>query len=168
MDFYSQSSAERITFLSNRYSVGAGLSNRQFIWQDAMQRIARNPVLGRGTGAAETVISNSFHNTYLEVWYNTGILGLTLFVCSQLYLIFRAIILSRKVKDLEFNSLLTLSLGYMLGFVALSFVESPGAGSSNLNIILYIFIGVFVSNPDLFQKSVHPSSSMVSFAKYKV
>ena len=85
--FYSQSSAERLDFLTSRYSLEAGLSNRDFIWQDAIQRISRDPFLGRGIGAAEMVVSYSFHNAYLEIWYNTGVLGLTLFLCSQFYFI---------------------------------------------------------------------------------
>jgi hypothetical protein len=38
----------------------------------------------------------------------------------------------------------------MLGFVVLCAVESVGATASTLGLILYLFLGVMVSNDDLF------------------
>jgi len=37
----------------------------------------------------------------------------------------------------------------MMGFVAMCMVESPAAGASNLNLMLYIFLGVVVSSNQL-------------------
>jgi O-antigen ligase len=112
----------------------------------ALSEIAKNPFWGHGMGAAETVISFSFHNAYLEVWYNTGILGLFLFLTSQFYFIYRIFYLNRVSKDPEIKSTLALALGYMLGFIVICIFESTGAGASNINIILYLFLGVLVSN----------------------
>jgi hypothetical protein len=36
-----------------------------------------------------------------------------------------------------------------MGFIFMSIFESIGAGASNLNMILYLFLGVLVSNPVL-------------------
>jgi O-antigen ligase len=143
---FEQSSSGRRDFLVSRYSIDYGLSGRDWIWEMAMSRIAEDPFLGRGMGATDVVSNYSFHNTYLEVWFYTGLLGLVLFVGSQLYFLFRIIHLSRMTKDAEIRSVLALALGYMLGFVALCMVESAGAGASNINVILYIFLGVLVSS----------------------
>ena len=144
-----QTSAERLNFLLRRYSLEAGLSLRNIIWSTALSEIAKTPFLGRGIGAAETVISSSFHNAYLEVWYNTGIVGLFLFLASQLYFFYRIFYLRGITKDPEIKSFLALALGYMMGFTVISIFESIGAGASNLSLILYLFLGVMVSNNQL-------------------
>jgi O-antigen ligase len=141
-----QSSPERVTFLLNRYAPTAGLSDREYIWQKALSGIAINPVLGNGIGAAETLIGGSFHNAYLEIWYNTGLIGLAFFVISQIYFLYRIFNLGLKGSDRDLTSISALSLGYMMGFVVLCLFESIGAGASNLNLILYLFLGVVVEN----------------------
>ncbi len=148
---FQQSSPERIQFLMNRYDREAGLSDREWIWEEALAEINKSPLLGRGTGAAETILISSFHNTYLEVWYNTGLPGLVFFVAAQIYFFCRIVFLIRLIKDRTRRFFLALAFGYMLGFMALCFVESTGAGASNVNIILYLFLGVLVSKKELFE-----------------
>jgi len=158
--FILQNSAkERIDFLTSRYSVDAGLSDRELIWDKALSAINENPFLGHGIGAAETVISSSFHNTYLEVWFNTGLLGLFFFIVAQGYFFYRIFLLGRQYNDLEVKSILALTLGYMLGFVILCTVESVGAAASTLNVILYIFLGVIISNNNLFKNPFSKSDT---------
>ena len=144
-----QTSADRLNFLLSRYSFSSGLSYRDLIWNAAFSKIAENPFWGRGIGASETVMSYSFHNAYLEVWYNTGLLGLFLFLTAQAYFFYRVYYLSRISKDPETRPFLALSLGYMLGFVVVCMFESTGAGASNLNLILFLLLGVFLTNPQL-------------------
>lgn len=144
-------SEEKLAFLLSRYRFDAGLSNRDVIWQAALTEISRNPVLGHGIGAAEWVISSSFHSTYLEIWFNAGFLGLVLFLASQACFLLRIRHLSRTATDPEIRSILALALGYMLGFAVLCVFESLGAGISNLNMILYLYVGVLVSGGALRQ-----------------
>lgn len=144
-----QSSAERRAFLAGRYSAASGLSGRELIWRVAIGRIAQAPLLGRGIGAVEVDNAYSFHNTYLDVWFNTGLLGLVLYAGSQVYFIYRVLYLRKRVSGPEGESRLALVLGYMLGFGALGMVESLGAGASNVNIVLYLFLGVLVSDDRL-------------------
>jgi len=143
------SSVERMQFLLERYSVDSGLSDRELIWEKSFSEIDANPLMGRGIGAAENVLSDSFHNAYLEVWFNTGLLGLVFFLASQVYFIYRILYLRRISNDLEIRSGLALALGYMIGFIFMCFFESTGAGASNVNILLYLFLGVMVSNHHL-------------------
>jgi O-antigen ligase len=155
-------SEEKIGFLLSRYRLDSGLSDRDLIWAMALSEIARDPLLGQGIGAAEWVISSSFHNAYLEVWFNAGFLGLVLFVASQAYFFLRIRYLNRILVDPEAKSILALALGYMMGFVVLCIFESVGAGASNLNVILYLYLGVLVSGGALFE-AVSPPLSAGSF-----
>jgi O-antigen ligase len=153
-------SAERLAFLLSRYRLDSGLSNRELIWQMAFSEIARSPLLGQGIGAAEWVVRSSFHNAYLEIWFNAGFLGLALFVASQAYFFLRVRYLNRILTDPEGKSILALALGYMMGFVVVCLVESVGAGASNLNVILYLYLGVLVSGGALFEvASPSPASA---------
>jgi O-antigen ligase len=144
-------SEAKIGFLLSRYRLGSGLSNRDLIWARALSEIMKSPLIGQGIGAAEWVISSSFHNAYLEVWFNAGLLGLGFFVASQVYFFLRIRYLNRVLADPEAKSILALALGYMMGFVVLCSFESVGAGASNLNVILYLYLGVLVSSGALLQ-----------------
>lgn len=141
-----RTSGEFVDFLVSRYSADSGLSGRELIWDEAFSEIAKNPFFGRGIGAAEEMISTSFHNAYLEIWFNTGFLGLLLFGASQLHFLYRTVKLKRIYKDPERRAVLALALGYMIGFAVMCMFESPAAGASNLNLTLYLFLGVLVSN----------------------
>ena len=152
-------SQEKIDFLLSRYRLDSGLSNRNLIWQMAFSEIRTSPLLGRGIGAAEWVISSSFHNAYLEVWFNAGFLGLGLFVASQAYVFLRILHLNRILIDPKTKSVLALALGYMLGFVVLCAVESVGAAASNLSVILYLYLGILVSSDALFEMASVPLSA---------
>jgi O-antigen ligase len=152
--YLTQSPAsERINFLISRYSLDEGLSNREWIWRVALSEINENPFMGHGIGAAESIISSSFHNAYLEVWYNTGLLGLLFFVAAQIYFFYRIFLLRRRHLSDEMKAIVALTLGYMLGFVVLCMFESVGATASTLGLILYIFLGVMISNDDLFKSN---------------
>jgi O-antigen ligase len=147
---YLQVSPEKMDFLFGRYSASAGLSGRDLIWQRTFAEITKNPFWGRGIGAAETLISNSFHNAYLEAWYNTGLIGLMFFLVAEVYY-FQRIFKLIRVNGKEDTSLIfPLSLGYMLGFILLSTFESEGSTASSVVLLMYIYFGVFVSNQNLF------------------
>jgi O-antigen ligase len=160
-------SEEKISFLLSRYRLDSGLSDRDLIWGMAVSEIANSPLLGQGIGAAEWVIDSSFHNAYLEIWFNAGFLGLVLFVASQVYIFLRIRYLNRVLTNPEAKSVLALALGYMMGFVVLCTFESVGAGASNLNVILYLYLGVLVSGGALFEvtSSPRPAGGLMARAR---
>lgn len=151
-------SEDKINFLLSRYSPNSGLSYRDLIWANAVNVIGKSPFIGHGIGAAETVMSYSFHNAYLEVWYNAGLLGLFLFISSQCYFFYRIYYLNKLNRDPESKAFLALSLGYMMGFVFISLFESIGAGASNLNLILYLLIGVVLSGTQVLVEAKSPQA----------
>lgn len=152
--FLQQASFARQNFLVSRYSLGWGLSGREAIWGKAISVIGENPFVGYGIGAAEQIISSSFHNAYMEVWFNTGILGLIFFAAAQVYFFLRFISFLGKVRNTEQIEMLALAFGYFMGFLVLCTFESIGAGASNVNLMLYIFLGVMISNLNLFKSEV--------------
>lgn len=155
-------SPDKISFLTSRYRLDAGLSDRNLLWEIAFAEISKSPLVGRGIGASEWIISASFHNAYLEVWFNAGFVGLILFIAAQVYFFFRIRFLNRRLAHPESKSVLALALGYLMGFVFLSLFESVGAGASNLSLILYLYLGVLVSGRALFDAE----APGVSFAGY--
>jgi O-antigen ligase len=146
-----RASPARLDFLLSRYSASSGLSNRESYWNLALAEINKDPISGKGLGAAESIMADSFHNTYLEVWYDTGLLGLIFFISAQIYFFLRLLSTLRRVKDPEQVPILVLALGYFVGFVEMSIFESIGAGASNVNLIIYIFLGILISNRELFR-----------------
>ena len=142
----SISNESRNEFLLERYSLQSGLTGRVALWQKAFSEIGKNPIIGRGTGAAEMIISSSFHNAYLEVWYNTGVFGLILFLSSQLLFLCQSLYLSIKSTDTEIKAISMLAFGFMIGFVISCIFESIGASASSVNILLYLFLGFLVTS----------------------
>jgi hypothetical protein len=51
----------------------------------------------------------------------------------------------------------------MIGFIAICLVENKGAGASNINMILYLFLGAMVSN-----KSIYSSNKIGLTGKEKL
>jgi len=148
---FQMAGQSKIEFLLSRYSLNSGLSNREGIWGMALSVISENPLLGRGIGAAETVVSASFHNTYLEIWYNAGFLGLIFYSVAQIYYLGTNFVLWRNsYQDPNVRAMLALALGYIIGFISLCMVESVGAAASTLNVMIFFLFGVFVSNKKLF------------------
>jgi O-antigen ligase len=144
--FIQNSSIERLEFLLNRYNLESGFSNRDLIWRFAISQIEQSPIQGHGIGAVEVAYDFGFHNAYLEIWFNTGLFGVLLFLASQFYFLFRIIHQLLASNDPEIKSIYNLALGYMAGFIAICLVESKGAGASNTNMILYLFLGTMVTN----------------------
>ncbi len=88
---------------------------------------------------------SSFHNAYLEIWYNTGFLGLSFFVISQVLFIYGTFRMAFANHDIEIRAAGLLALGYMIGFVLMCMYESIGAAASSVNVLLYLFLGYMVS-----------------------
>jgi len=49
-------------------------------WQDTLQLIAEHPIKGRGLGDFGVRRSRYAHNSYLQIWAETGVIGLAAFL----------------------------------------------------------------------------------------
>jgi O-antigen ligase len=130
----------KLNFLLNRYSINSGLSSRDLIWKVALNEILINPINGHGFGASEQVITSSFHNGFLEVWFNTGIVGLFFYCCSLLVFLIHAVKQSFMAASFESRVISSLAIGYIFGFIFSNLFESIGASSSSLNLLLFLSI----------------------------
>ena len=136
---------DRISYLINRYTFQAGLSDRDIIWKFVLNNLPKNLFLGRGVGASELLLKASFHNAYLEVIYNSGIFGFVAFLFSQLYFVYWTLRILFKIKDVSIKKDLIIIFGYIFSFFILSFFESVGAGASNISVLIYLILISYVS-----------------------
>jgi O-antigen ligase len=138
-------SSERFDLLQHRYGDLLNLSNRDLAWAESLREILKSPIMGFGIGAAEQVVESSFHQTYLEVWFNAGLPGLICFVAalvccgSQIINMWR-----RKINHDESEPFNALCTGYFISFLIMSFFESLGAAASNTGVILLLLIMMLV------------------------
>lgn len=78
--FISQSLLERL----NPFNYGNdGGSDRIYLWMYGWNMICKNPIIGYGIGSYNTITGLGMHNTYLLIWFETGIFGLMFFVSSM-------------------------------------------------------------------------------------
>lgn len=142
-----QSSSQRNEYLITRYT-NEGLNDRDVIWQIALLEIERNDFQGSGIGAAEYIIRGSFHNGYLEVLYNTGIVGLFFYSMALIYILFSTVRLLRSAEreNIRLRITLALFLGSVVGFIAMNVAESVGASASHISLLIFIFNVTIVEN----------------------
>jgi O-antigen ligase len=124
-----------LEYVAGRYSTQTGLSGRDFLWQMAWNFISRNIFMGHGSGGADLVTQDLFHNSYLEAWYNGGIVGFVAFLAALGRAIYVGFALLRRVdKDIKIE--IALSFGFVLGVCFVGFFEGVVAGASTITVIL--------------------------------
>jgi len=77
--------------------VAFNASGRTRIWEVLYQTIGDDWLFGKGMASSEIVIRNTFngliaqpHNDYLRYYYDTGAVGLTLYLCFALSFVIRS------------------------------------------------------------------------------
>jgi O-antigen ligase len=99
-----------------------GSSERGDIWKLAMQMISENPFLGKGIGTfmdyASAYSAGKYiryaHNSYLQIWAETGLFALMSFLIFVFSLFREAIRISHKVPDPILTALLVGLFGYLV------------------------------------------------------
>ncbi len=102
-----------INYLIRSESLVSTMSQRLELYDIAWQRIKQKPLLGYGLhtyqyyksqahkGSSVTDITRYVHNDYLQLWMETGVAGLLLFIALFLVLLYLLLKLSNKVSDKE-------------------------------------------------------------------
>ena len=124
-------------YVSGRYSSNTGLSGRDAIWSMAWEHVSKNILIGHGTGGADLASQYLFHNSYLEVWYNGGILALICFVGALGRSAYIGSLLVRRGGQ-EFKKEMALSLGFIFGVCFVSFFEGVAAAGSTISVIVFL------------------------------
>jgi O-antigen ligase len=137
----------RLKYIQSRYEPKSGLSNRDVVWAEAYGMIMENVLLGHGTGAAENTRTSesSFHNAYLEAWFNGGLLGLLCFVGAQLRVLYVTFWLGR-YGPVELKKEITLASGVVLGICFVGFFESSPAGASTILVLTFLVVAAVMES----------------------
>lgn len=78
--FVNRSILERLNPFT--YGIGGG-SDRLYLWKYGLNMIEQNPIIGYGIGSYNSTTGSGMHNTYLLIWYETGIFSLMFFIGSM-------------------------------------------------------------------------------------
>ncbi len=133
------------SFLVSRLT-NVNVNSRQELWQAGLNQCLQNPILGSGIGSAEVVntqiFGHGYHNAYLTIWYNTGIIGTLLVSFAIVAQTLRAWWLVKVLKNTILGDAARLILGLILAELALGFVESSfsGAGTNSLALLMTTFV----------------------------
>ncbi len=140
---------------------------RFYAWGQTISYTLDNPVIGIGIGhmlefyqmssSGEFIWNTSTaHNTYLDILYQTGILGLGLFL--SLHLIFVICMLKIKSNDLSASVVV---VGIFSGYISIMAVNSLQPLQSGAAVILYLMIGILlVVASDNHSNNVHDSMEL--------
>lgn len=134
-------------YLINRI-VSVSTTGRFYIWVDILSYCLQHPFTGRGVGAAGVdgilVFGHQFHNAYLEIWYNAGLLGLVaVLVFLGIYLL-KSLRLLTAAPTEDMADFSRVVFGYMLGISAMNVFESSLAGAGGIAITMLMIITVMI------------------------
>lgn len=121
---------------------GQLFTGRVQIWEKALSMCMEDPFLGHGLGSdsidAMINIGISFHNAFLAIWYNTGLVGLAFFVVALVYGAIQSFAALRHIRDPELYTALRLVTGLIIGLIGAGFFERSSAGGANLLIAMMV------------------------------
>ena len=135
------------------FSFGStGDSQRYVIWQGAIDMIKENPFLGKGLGTFmnyfDQYVSNIgifyAHNCYLQLWAESGIFSLIVFLSLTGLVVYRGVRISLKNKKDEFGILLGGLTAGTFGFLVASFFDTQ-LYSLQLSVLFWVMLGVTVA-----------------------
>jgi O-antigen ligase len=123
-------------------------TGRYYIWADVLNYCFQHPFSGHGIGAGSTegvlMIGHLFHNSYLEIWYNTSLFGLfAVLVFLGIYLLrsFR-LVMAAPTEELAVFS--RVALGYILGICVMNMFEGSLAGAGGISVTMLLIIAVMI------------------------
>ncbi|MCE5278169.1 MAG: O-antigen ligase family protein [Planctomycetaceae bacterium] len=130
-------------FVMKRFT-SADTTGRMGLWQAAYEGCLTAPWLGHGVGSNAT-LGFGFHNAYLGIWYDQGLLGLSLYAGALLALLgqsLRLMLPRHCEEDREYGRLFA---GIMLGSIVAAFFEVKLDSPSNFFIFMTAAVSVMVS-----------------------
>lgn len=136
----------QVEFLKKRY-LSTSTTGRTKIWKDAITEIIKSPIIGRGHGSDRSFAvkyHRPTHNVFLAVWYNTGIVGLLLYVSAYAAAAIQCLRLIRGGRDQEIRDLARVTLGMCMALGAMGMTEtlaSPSNFATITHAILFAMIG---------------------------
>lgn len=123
-------------------------SQRTRLWASTIPILMEEPFLGRGFGINKElhqVVGDTVHNTYLQIWYDTGILGLIFFVVSGLLAGWQGFLLIVRARSPDVNELARLMFGILLSSAATGFFATGAASPSDFATMGFLFAMVLTA-----------------------
>ena len=143
VNFYPES-VDRIETIKN-FSDEQSVSERFLMWRSAFDMIADNPILGVGFGNFEQKYQNEYilpearerwqghaHNTYLQLWAETGLIGLSIY-CAMFGYILRW---SWRRRSNHYAAMIFFSTA---GFLLYSITDYTYASYSAMRVYWFVF-----------------------------
>jgi len=123
-------------------------TGRSHVWKAVFAYVLRNPFIGHGIAAAGIdgirVFGLQFHNSYLAIWYNTGIIGLLSVLMFLGIYFLKSFQLIRIAPTEEIGDFARIAFGYMLGIAAMNMMESSLAGPGRISVTMLLIMAVMV------------------------
>ena len=126
-------------------------SGRTFIWKAGLQMFSESPIVGKGFGVSEHLVSEysgqSFysakrlHNAYLKSLAELGIIGFSLFFAIMIQACREFYIQSKKMKILGNDILSFLIFSIFVEFLATGFLAIFG-WSAYLDKTFWVYVGL--------------------------
>ena len=138
---------DKAEFLTRRL-LSTYTTGRFAIWLKALQWcIERALFLGHGTGSAVTgqlELGLLFHNAYLQIWYNTGLLGLLAVLLFLAIYNIKSFHLIAKSRTEEMTDFSRVAFGYMIGITAIGMFEGTFAGAGGIGVCMLMIVTAMI------------------------
>lgn len=139
---------DRIAFINNDPESYVGVSYRidqsRYLWNQITHDSA-SFIFGKGLGTVGTGLLSvsedaiTFHNSYFAMWFETGLVGLTIFLSCILVAMYQGIRVARS--DSEWSSIASVSLA-CVSLILISALFGDMLGNYPFNFFLWFFIGL--------------------------
>ncbi len=126
-----------MTLLSERGGPGEyeGLNSfawRMQAWQTGLAQITKHPLLGHGLTSFKPLSSSfstqgetfAMHNTYLEVWFDAGVVGMLSYMVLLFVPLFKFIKIYRSQTSERIKRLTAIMIGYVLGYLIVNISDN--------------------------------------------
>lgn len=140
-------------YLSSRLT-STSLTGRDVLWANGWQVCMESPVLGRGIGANSSIPADrghrGFHNAYLSIWCNVGLVGLLLLLAALFRQTLMAFVNIRRAADPVGKDAMRLAFGFLMATLAMGMFADSFASPSNATIAMLLMMVTLVNRVERF------------------
>ncbi|WP_214769015.1 O-antigen ligase family protein [Exiguobacterium sp. s133] len=128
------------SYLLNYYLFDEDISTgRVDIYKRVLEMISKNPILGNGIGSIEETLNIKGHNIYLQLWAESGIFALIIFIIlitSFLIFSIKLLLDEKDIKNYSFLDKILFSIYIQFIFILYGFTGNP--------LYDYFILGIYI------------------------
>lgn len=122
-------------------------SGRSAMWDALFTEANNSPWFGHGTGAGETMTYQIFpvgypHNDWLLTYFDYGILGVVVFLLSNIYMLVKCLRSARRTQSQNTKVFFLAGASTFLPFMAVMFTDNIMVYASYFGVLQYTLIGL--------------------------